>query len=172
MTDTGARHPKALILIHWLTVVAVLVAYFSSEGGPRLREHPPTLHFVAGLAVLLLLVPRVLVRLMSRPLPPVAGSTPAAERVAKAGHGVLYLVLLALPFTGWYAASRMGVPVAWGGLALPSMAVAVQGPPGPVAELHELGGNALLVIAGLHALAALWHHFRLRDGTLRRMSPH
>ena len=78
--------------------------------------------------------------------------------------------LIALPITGWYAASRMGVSVSFLGLHLPSIAAPVQGRPGVIAELHENGGTFILILAGLHALMAIWHQFVMRDGTLRRMS--
>jgi len=40
-----------------------------------------------------------------------------------------------------------------------------------IAELHGWLGDAILWIAGLHAAAALYHHFFLRDGVLRSMIP-
>ncbi len=89
---------------------------------------------------------------------------------AKAGHAVLYLLLIALPLTGWYAASRLGVPVSFFGLHLPAIAAQVQGAPGLIADLHENAGTVILYLAGLHALMAIWHQFVLRDGTLQRMS--
>lgn len=75
-----------------------------------------------------------------------------------------------MPLTGWYAASRMGVSVPFFGLHLPVIATPVQGRPGLIAELHESGGTFILILAGLHALMAIWHQFVLRDGALRRMS--
>jgi len=68
------------------------------------------------------------------------------------------------------AASRMNVSVSFLGLHLPSIAAPVQGRPGFIAELHENGGTFILILAGLHALMAIWHQFVLGDGALRRMS--
>ena len=76
-----------------------------------------------------------------------------------------------LPLTGWYAASQLGVSISWLGLTLPAIASPVTGSPGPVAELHQVAGNLILILAGLHALIALWHQFVLKDGTLSRMLP-
>jgi cytochrome b561 len=64
----------------------------------------------------------------------------------------------------------MGVPVSFFGLQLPALTAPVQGRPGLIAELHENAGTIILILAGLHALMAIWHQFVLRDGTLRRMS--
>ena len=89
---------------------------------------------------------------------------------AAAGHGLLYALLIALPLTGWYAASQMGVQVQFLGLHVPALTAPVAGRPGEIAEFHESAGSIILILAGLHALMALWHQFVLRDGTLSRMS--
>lgn len=166
----SARYSKSMIVIHWVTALAVLGAWLTSEGGRHMAEDPPLLHFSLGLAVLVLVVPRLILRL--------AGGAPDVEpqggwlgATARAGHAVLYLFLIALPLTGWYAASRMGVPVSFFGLYLPAIAEQVQGRPGLIADLHENGGTVILYLAGLHALMAIWHQFVLRDGTLQRMNP-
>lgn len=165
------RYSRLTIALHWITAVLVLAAYVTSEGGHRVRTDPPLIHFTIGLAVLLLVVPRLLARWL--------GAAPRVEdprhrwldRAARIGHGVLYLLLIALPLSGWYAASRLGVEVRILDLTLPAIAAPVQGAPGLVADMHETGGTVILVLAGLHAVMALWHQFVLRDGTLRRMSP-
>ena len=90
---------------------------------------------------------------------------------ARAGHAVLYIFLIALPLSGWYAASRLGISVSFLGIVLPSIATPTEGYPGTIAELHETAGDLILIIAGAHALMALWHQFILRDGTLTRMIP-
>lgn len=168
MTDKSHRYSASMIVIHWLTALLVLGAWFTAEGGRTIAENPPLLHLSLGLAVLALMLPRLVLR--------VAGRTPEADAqgwlaaAAKAGHAVLYLFLIALPITGWYAASRMGVPVSFFGLQLPALTAPVQGRPGLIAELHENAGTIILILAGLHALMAIWHQFVLRDGTLRRMS--
>ncbi len=63
----------------------------------------------------------------------------------------------------------MGVTVSFLGLQLPAHTAPVQGPPGLVADLHENAGTFILILAGLHALMAIWHQLVLRDGTLQRM---
>jgi cytochrome b561 len=165
------RYSSLTIAIHWLTALFVLAAWFTAEGGPNVRSNPPLLHFTLGLAVLLLVVPRLLARWM--------GATPRGEDpqsrwlelAARLGHSVLYLLLIALPLSGWYAASHLGIPVSFLGIGVPSLTAPVQGAPGLIAELHENGGTVILILAGLHALIALWHQFILRDGVLGRMIP-
>jgi cytochrome b561 len=165
------RYSPTMIGLHWTMAGLILAAYLTSEGGPHVREDPPTLHFWLGLSILVLLVPRLVSRF--------AGGAPQVETlhrrwpdfVAKAGHLLLYALILLLPLTGWYAASRLGVTISLLGLQLPPITPAVAGPPGPIAELHQLSGNAILILAGLHALIAFWHQFVLEDGVLSRMLP-
>lgn len=168
MPDMIARYPRALVAIHWVTAAAVLGAWATAEGGREVVQNPPLLHFTLGLAVLALVLPRLVLRLMGGTQPD-HGSRLLAVATG-AGHGLLYALLIALPLTGWYAASQMGVGVQFLGIHLPALAAPVQGRPGAIAEFHESAGSLILILAGLHAVIALWHQFVLRDGTLRRMS--
>jgi cytochrome b561 len=171
MTANNNRYSKFMIALHWITAVLVVAAYLFSEDGEEVRAATPVLHFAFGLGVLLLVVPRLIVRAMSSVLPLENTGGKWMTRAAKWGHGALYVLLIAVPVTGWYAASRLGAHISMLGFALPPIAVAVEGEPGLLAELHPLGGNLILVLAGLHAAMALWHHFVRHDNTLRRMSP-
>lgn len=169
MTETIARYPKALVVIHWVTAAAVLGAWATAEGGREVVQNPPLLHFTLGIAVLALVLPRLVLRLMGGGAQPDHRSRALAV-IAGAAHGLLYALLIALPLTGWYVASQMGVQVQFLGLHLPALTAPIQGRPGAIAEFHESVGSIILLLAGLHALAAMWHQFVLRDGTLRRMS--
>ncbi|WP_454764790.1 cytochrome b [Cupriavidus campinensis] len=165
------HYSQFMIGLHWFTALCVVIAWLLSEGGPKIVRNPPTWHFVFGLAVLLLVVPRIIARLAGGAPPFDPHMPPLLQLAAKAGHGVLYLFLIAMPLTGWYAASALGIPVTVWGVTLPALTAPVQPPPGIVAELHSTGGTVFLVLAGLHGLMALYHRFVLRDDTLRRMMP-
>jgi cytochrome b561 len=164
------HYSRLMIILHWVTAILIVAAYITSEGGREARLDPPVLHFLFGFAVLLLVVPRLIARLCFS-VPPAVSHGWLLDLGAKIGHAALYVLMIALPLTGWYAASRMGVTVNLLGLELPSLAPPVQGAPGLVAELHETGGEVIMILAGLHAVMALWHHYVLRDGTLGRMNP-
>jgi len=165
------RYSRGMIVIHWVTAALVVAAWFTAEGGRRVVETPPLMHFSLGLAVLALMVPRLILRMFGRAPPALDEQRPRLALAAKIGHALLYAFLIGLPLSGWYAASRLGVSVSFFGIGLPAIAAPAQGVPGPVAEIHENAGTVILYLAGLHALMAGWHHFVLRDGTLRRMSP-
>jgi cytochrome b561 len=166
-----SRYSKGMIVIHWVTAVLIVAAWFTAEGGRHVVANPPLLHFSLGLAVLALTVPRLILRVVGQTPPPPDERRAWMALAAKIGHAVLYAFLIGLPLSGWYAASRLGVPVSFFGISLPTIAAPVQGAPGMIADIHENAGTVILYLAGLHALIAGWHHIVLRDGTLRRMSP-
>ena len=165
------RYSLPLIALHWLTAVTILVCWFVAEGGPRVRSNVPLLHMTLGLSVLVLVAARLIARFADGRPQPDAATPPLLAMAAKAGHGLLYALMIALPLTGWYTASRLGIPVSFFGFGLPALTMPVIGPPGLIGELHENGGTFILILAGLHGVAALWHQFVRHDGTLARMSP-
>jgi cytochrome b561 len=160
-----------MIGLHWSTALVVIIAYLLSEDESKVRAHPPMPHFVFGMAALLLLVPRVASRVLRRV--PQSGTIGGKwlQSAAAIGHWTLYLLLVAVPMTGWYTVSRLGIRVSVYGFILPPIVPATSGSPGIPAGLHQVGGNLLIIFAGIHAALALWHHFVLRDTVLRRMSP-
>jgi cytochrome b561 len=170
-TAIAPRYSRFMSTIHWLTAALVLVAYVTSEGQRHVKADPPLLHFACGLAVLVLVVPRVIVRLSRGAPAPEPGPWPWLVPAARIGHGLLYALLILVPLGGWYSLSRLGVHFSVAGLTLPAITQAVDGPVGIIGDLHQIGGNALLILGGVHGAFGLWHHFALRDGTLRRMNP-
>ena len=145
----------AQIALHWLIAGGVLFNYIVSSGmgralhqrleGAAVTVPIAGLHVWVGVAVLALAALRIVLRLTR--------GGPAAEpgtmgKAASAVHGLLYLLLLAVPVSG---------AVAWFG------GVEDAGDP------HELMVNLLILLAGAHALAALFHHYVMKDGVLKRM---
>ena len=56
------RYSKTLIFFHWGMALLILAAWFTAEGGRQVRLDPPLLHFSLGFAVLLLVLPRLIIR--------------------------------------------------------------------------------------------------------------
>jgi cytochrome b561 len=98
---------------------------------------------------------------------------PNGQRIAAAaGHGLLYLLLLAQPISGWIMSSAGGYPVSLFGLVdVPALVGENHDLHESLEEVHEVLFYALAAVAVLHALAALYHHFFMKDDTLRRMLP-
>jgi cytochrome b561 len=172
-----ARFGSISQALHWLTAILVLVAFIYGPGGSEQRVYSPArdfdrqLHETLGLCVFTLSVLRVLWLLVaSRPAPPPGPRWMAIS--AKAVQGALYLLLFALPITAVAGAWLEGHPltllagVEIAPLLGPSHDVGVK-----IANLHTWLGDAILWLAGFHALAALYHHIILKDGVLASMLP-
>lgn len=168
------RYNKPAVLFHWAIVVLIALAYLAIEiRGPKgsdSRVFWMNAHYCAGVLVLLLSVLRVIWRFASRapdPLPQPAVLT----LLAKLAHAALYAFIIVQPLLGILFVNLGGKPVT---LAWLHLSFTWFGPnPGlrpTIKEAHELLGNAFYYVIGLHALAALWHHFIKRDTTLRRMT--
>ena len=169
-------HP-ARIALHWLTLL-LLVAVFATiearvlfvKGTPE-RDLMKTLHFMLGVSVLL---PAVL-RLVGARLwqaPPVTPAMPALQtRLSHAMHALLYAWLLAMPLTGWIVNNSAGHAVSLFGLELPRLVGTDKAFSKGLEDWHEWMGTAGYFLVGAHALAALLHHYIVRDDTFSRMLP-
>ncbi|NBU25533.1 MAG: cytochrome b [Gammaproteobacteria bacterium] len=171
------RYPPASILLHWLMLVLLAGVYAAIElhdefpDGSPAYERLETLHFMLGLSVLLLVVVRLALR--SRfTAPPITPAPPAWQRTAsKVVHGLLYALMLGMPIGGWLMLSAKGEAVPFFGLTLPPLVAPDKDLAHLIEEIHETVGVAGYWLIGLHALAALAHHYIVRDDTLRRMLP-
>jgi cytochrome b561 len=130
-------------------------------------------HISMGLAIIVLVAARVLWRVGDPPPP----SEPTflgkwADHFARLTHFALYALLVAVPVVGIVLQFARGNPLPVFGLVeIPSPWVADRAFAHDVKEVHELLAHALIVLAGLHAAAALAHHWILGDRTLLRMLP-
>jgi cytochrome b561 len=86
-----------------------------------------------------------------------------------AAHLAIYLWLIAMPVAGWVILSAEGDPIPFWGLNLPALTGVNEALAGQVEELHETGGTVGYFLLGLHAAAALFHHYGMKDTTLARM---
>lgn len=128
------------------------------------------LHLSFGAFILFLTV----IRLVWRITHPVAlapdPEAPWRRMAASASHFTLYLLLVAVPLIGWADASARGFPVELLGLIrLPALVSGDAHLAGLLGDIHATAAYGLLGLIGVHVLAALYHHFWLRDDTLLRM---
>jgi cytochrome b561 len=91
---------------------------------------------------------------------------------AKAVQVALYVLLFAVPMTAISGAWLEGHPLAYlGGFEIAPLFPASHELGTTIATVHTWLGDAILWVAGFHALAALYHQFVLKDGVLRSMLP-
>jgi len=167
------RYTRGMIVLHWLTALLIAAAWLGAQGidwFPR-DQRPPvvSLHMLAGIAVGVSLLARAVLRFGGQTrLPPLAPGL--LERVGHATHILLYLLMAAVVLAGLTNAWARGESF-FGLLSLAPYAPTDRALRRTIGGLHELAANAILVVAGLHATAALFHHYVLRDTVLRRMLP-
>jgi cytochrome b561 len=146
------------VTLHWLIVLLIGINYFISDAmaraidvrleGGAVTATAPWIHVYTGIGVLVLVLLRLGVRAF-RGTPEHPDTAPAwTAQLANLSHWLLYGLLIVVPVLGL---------LAWfGGVA-------------PAGDWHVIAMNALLILAGLHAVAALAHHYLLKDDVLRRM---
>lgn len=148
-------YSRLQIGLHWLIALLILAAWLTHDAmedafEARLESGllSPNLHAILGLSVFALVLLRLAVRRRHGAPAPVPGGSALIEAAALWGHRLLYALMILTP---------LGGALTWfGGIEA-------------LGEGHELLGNALLLVAFGHALAAIAHQVLLRDGTLTRM---
>jgi cytochrome b561 len=169
-----AQYDCLAIFLHWAIFLLVAVAYAAIElkgvaaKGTPARALAMTVHEWAGALVVVLAVPRLLWRLV-RGAPAVEPGPRWMQRAGDAMHWVLYLFIVAQPILGIVTLNAGGHLLEWGGLTMPAMVAPDAYLKGIAKDLHESIGTAFYTVIGLHAMAALFHHYMLGDNTLRRM---
>ncbi|MBN3780635.1 cytochrome B561 [Burkholderia lata] len=169
------RYSSPAIFFHWVVFLLVALAYLAIEiRGPKgsdSRVFWMNVHLTAGTLVLVLSVLRVLWRAVSR-VPAAIQQAVLLRWLSTLAHVALYVFIIAQPLLGIMMINLGGKPVSldWLGVSFtlfgPDKALRPT-----IKEAHELIGNAFYFVIGLHALAALYHHFIRRDDVLRRMAP-
>ena len=175
--NSDTRYSTMSIALHWLMVVLLAVVYACIEfrgifpKGSGGRALIVELHFMFGLTVFVL----VWLRLFARSLGVAPKIIPAPPQwqalLATLMHWALYLFMIGMPIAGWLIVSAQGHSVMFYGIELPPLIGENKDLSKQIKEWHELGGAIGYWLIGLHALAGLYHHYFMRDNTVRRMIP-
>jgi cytochrome b561 len=172
------RYTRTAVALHWL--IAALIILTFSIGLSMVAIHgitPAKLKYYSwhkwlGVTVLALACLRLLWRLFHRP-PPYPPAMPDWQKKAAGGlHHLLYLLIFAVPVSGYFYTLAAGVPVVW--FSVLPLPVLIDPNPElkPVLEEVHFALNMVLATAvGLHVLAALKHLVVDRDGIFKRMLP-
>lgn len=175
--NTAHRYGSLSIGLHWLMFFLIAAVYACIElrelypKGSDPREALKTWHFMLGLSVFVLVWIRLAVRLSQ--VTPQIEPKPAAWELLLAHivHAALYLLMIGMPLAGWLLLSAAGKPIPFYGLHLPALMAENKELAKLIKEIHETVGTAGYGLIGLHAAAALFHHYYHRDNTLVRMLP-
>lgn len=152
-------YSKLQIGLHWLIALLIFGAFFTHDemhqafddrlaSGVTPGPSDGTLHTIMGGLAFVLIIIRIIVRLRHGAPGAVEGASENAARAAHLGHMLIYVLMVCIPIGGM---------IAWfGGVEI-------------VGNVHGIAGKALILIALGHAGMAIYHQFRLKDGTLTRM---
>lgn len=162
--------------LHWIIAAMLIVQVALGKIADELPVGLDKLALMArhksvGITILALALIRLAWRLIDRPPPP-----PPMPRwqhaAARLTHAAFYLLLFAMPVSGWLTSSASNYPVSWFGLfQLPDFVRPDEGLEHLFEDVHETLANVLIALAILHVVAALKHQFIDRDGLLMRMLP-
>ena len=175
--NTGTRYGAVSQAFHWVTVGLVTAAYLLGAGGPEARVYSAARasglawHETLGILVFAVVLARLLWRLVDPPPqdPPMAAWM---EWSAKAVHWLLYAMLVAIPATAILGAYFEGHAITFLGLGAIGPLLPTSHDLGrTIMDLHTTLGSFIVWVAGLHAAAALYHHFVMRDRVLVSMLP-
>ena len=153
-------YAKAQVWLHWAVVALLAGSFLTHEAmddalraairGEIAGGAMANAHRAFGIVAAVLALARIAMRVQhgAPPLPP--GTHPLIALASRLTHGALYVLLLAIPFTG---------------------AAAWFGPSRDIGEVHGALFNALAALVALHVAAAVFHQVVLKDGLMRRMMP-
>ncbi|AXE32508.1 cytochrome b [Chromobacterium phragmitis] len=171
------RYTATAILLHWLMAVLLVCLFGVGFYMQGLKLSPFKLqiyswHKWAGVSVFLLVWLRLAWRFGHRPPALPAGMGRAVKAAAHAGHALLYLLMIAIPLSGWLMSSAKGIQtVYFGVLPLPDLIAPDRALGDSLQRLHGLLNYLLAAVVLGHVGAALKHHLIDRDDVLTRMLP-
>jgi cytochrome b561 len=178
LTDTNTQYGVVAKVTHWMMFALIAAQFIVAWSMPAIhRGTQPEfwigLHLSLGALLLVLTLFRLAWRVTHAAPAPIPGMPNWQRRLAGATHALIYFILLAMPITGWAAASVRGWRVTLFGLfALPELLPKGTSIGFRAGDVHaDILSWVLLAIVGLHICAALYHRFIRRDGVLQRMMP-
>ena len=171
------RYTGVAIGLHWLIALALVGSFALGLYMHELPLSPQKLklyswHKWAGVTIFLFVVLRLGWRLAHRP-PALPAAMPSWQRkAAEATHVLLYLLMFAVPLSGWLMSSAKGFQTVWFGvLPLPDLLDKNKELGDALQQLHMLLNFSMAALVVAHLGAALKHHFVDRDDVLSRMLP-
>ena len=169
-----ARYGPFAMFLHWAVAALIAIAWILPHTRHFVGRTPIILelHRSIGMTVLLLVFLRAIWRFVSPPPPLPDGTANVIRWASHAGHAALYLLMIAIPVLGMLYTWSSGHDISfWGLVTLPAPFAQNDALRGSFIDLHAFTANAILILAGLHAVAALIHQYVFCDGLLDRMLP-
>ena len=172
---TGERYRAGAIAFHWtmfgLVVIVGVLGLLHDSWPKQTQAFWINIHALIGALLWLVLLARFAYRLRHAPPTLPAGLGMLSRRFSSPVHWTLYALLFIIPIIGFVTFVYHGRVFNFGVFQLNLGIEKNRAIFGPTEDIHGYLAYALFAVAGLHALAALWHRFVLHDGVLARMWP-
>lgn len=175
MNTTPKQYTLLAIGLHWWIALLIFIAFPLGIYMHDLPLSPTKLklfswHKWLGVTVFLFVVLRIYWRLRHSP-PDLPDSIASWQKlITHVAHGLLYLLMVAIPLSGWLMSSAKGFQTVWFGvLPIPDLLNKDKELGNLLAIVHQTLNFSFLALGILHVLAALKHHFIDKDVILRRM---
>jgi len=170
------RYNRVMVLLHWALALGLIAQLGLGLWMEEIPKDPPgvraywfNLHKSIGIVLGFLVLWRLGWR-VTHFVPPQLPNTPDWQaKVAKLNHGLMYVVMVLLPVSGFLGSSFSQYPVKFFGLVLPRLWEPQPAFKEILSEVHELTAFALIALVVLHLLAVVWHTVVKKDSLLRRM---
>jgi len=176
LKNTGSTYGGVAIFVHWIVALAVVGLFVLGLWMVDLNYYSPwyhdapAIHKAIGVLLFLLMGFRLVWRSVNRVPLPEPGQKAWEVKVAGATHVLLYILIFAVIASGYLISTAEGKAVdVFGLFAVPALISGLPKQADVAGWVHFILAVGLVGFSGLHALAALKHHFIDRDSTLKRM---
>jgi cytochrome b561 len=173
--NTNSTYGSLAKFFHWLIFALVFLmliyGYFLDDIPKEYKPFAYNTHKLIGLSILFLMLARLCWTLIN-PKPQLPGTPSFWERCAERFvHYLLYIVVIAMPLSGWIGSAAAGKFPQLGGFIFTLPIAQSKDLAHQAFEWHEFLAFSILGLVAVHVLAALYHHFIRKDNVLRRMMP-
>lgn len=177
LLNTDRRYGALIIGLHWLTALSVAGLFALGVWMVDLDYYSgwytraPDWHRGCGVLLFAVVALRMGMRIFNRPPRPVPGTRTWEHRAAVIVHWLLLGLTLAVAVAGYLISTADGRSVSvFGWFDIPATITSIEAQEEVFGDIHWYLALALLALSGVHAAAALQHHFLKKDETLRRMA--
>lgn len=176
LSNTQTQYGLISTYIHWLSAIMVFslfavgfwmvdLTYYSEW-----YKTAPYYHKAFGLTLFLITLFRIVWK-VTNPTPKEIGNNTLEQKIAKFAHLALYGLLLLIMFSGYLISTADGRGIdLFNIVTIPSMGELFNKQEDLAGDIHEIAAYTIMVMVGLHILAALKHHFIDKDDTLKRIT--
>lgn len=162
------------ILLHWISAFTIFglfglgywmvdLSYYSEW-----YKTAPLVHKSIGMILFFIILFRLFWKTIN--IKPISIGNRFEIKISKIVHFLLYLLMITIFISGYLisTADGRGIEI-FNIITIPSIGEFIENQESVMGSIHKYSTYILMVLVGLHSIAALKHHFINKDNTLKRM---